>query len=356
MKPFYKILIAVNTVILIFVGISFLVINNLRENFALNHAARTWGGGVTNYSQVSVYFGLLEGLNENAAYSKRQEIQKKLIAESTIPKESEFPQWIDCAACSRTCDVYLESKKVECIVTGTWGDYFVFHPEQLLYGCYYDSGSDNIDQIVLDDNATWQLFGGINTVGMTVMIEGRNYRISGIVKSPSGKIAEKAYGNTPRVYMPFESLTAIDEYMTLSSYEMCMPEKVKGYAASIAQGIFKEQFDRGDVVDQTHRFELVTLVANSSDIKYAAMRLSTFSYPWRENCARAAELICQILALPSAILLIITAVSLVVLMFVTAKLIGRFARFILKKMDDHREKRLRKAYAKKRAAMGNKGL
>ena len=123
-------------------------------------------------------------------------------------------------------------------------------------------------------------------------------------------------------------------------------ELIDGYATEVAKNEFTEQ---AEIVDQTGRFDIVKLVKGFKSLPESVMVKKGFIYPWFENSVRAAELKARMLAFPMAIVLIISAVSLVYLLFVTAKAIGRFFRFIAGKLDDVKQKKLRKEYEKRRS-------
>ena len=123
---------------------------------------------------------------------------------------------------------------------------------------------------------------------------------------------------------------------------MCIPEAVEGYAANLA----KDNVQNAVLVDQTDRFDIIKLIQGFKDLDDSVMIRTGFAYPWFENSLRAAELKGRVFALPMAVLMVIPAITLVYLMFVTAKLIARFVKYIRDRIEDRRQIRLKKLYAK----------
>ena len=224
-------------------------------------------------------------------------------------------------------------------VTVTTGDFFVFHPLELMNGVYYTDSDINLDCMVIDDLTAWQLFGAMDVDGMTVKMGEKIYTISGVVKSPQETSDKLAYGDKPHIYVPYMS---VPSGAALTVYEMCIPEAVDGYAANIA----KENVQNAVIIDQTDRFDVIKLIQGFKDLDDSVMVRTGFAYPWFENALRAAELKARVLALPMAVLMVVPAITLVYLMFVMAKLIARFVLFIRDRLEDRRQKRLKKAYAK----------
>lgn len=346
MRTTYKILIVINVLILIVTACVVLRIQDLRRDCAMESAAQSWGDGA-KYAQVSFYYSIINGFTTQKAYTKRSEVEKELRAQGVIEKNEETRKWIDCAYGETTLQCLSESgRKTDAVVTGIWGEFFVFHPEKLIFGSYIDSDVKNYDVVVLDDLAAWRLFGSVDCVGLNTMIGDKLFRVVGVIESPTDKTETKAYGKDPHVYIPADALQILKEGAQLSVYEVCVPEKVKGFGMTVAEDVDKETYSAGNVVDQTRRFDIVELVTTYNKIPETALVSAGFSYPWFENLARMGELQARIIAYPTALALIVTAVSLVVLMFEAAKGFGRLAGKVRGRYDRAYQKKLKKEYYK----------
>ncbi len=346
MKKFHKLLIVLNVLVLAATGLVILRISDLRHDCAMENAALYWGEG-EEYAQVSFYYSVLGGFTPTDAYSKRVLVEKELKSQGVTFEEGEGCKWIDCAYGEITAHCLSESnRKTDAVVTGVWGDFFTFHPETLITGSYIYPDTANYDVAVLDDLSSWRLFGSCDTVGLNFMIGDKLFRVVGVIEAPTDKTELKAYGSDPHIYIPADAMPLISDSAKLTVYEMCIPEKVRNFGTTIASKVDKDAFDAGNVVDQTRRFDLIELVATHKNIPETAIVRAGFSYPWFENLARMGELQARILAFPAALALLITAFSLVVLMFESAKGAGLLARKAYGRFDNERQKKLSKIYYK----------
>ncbi|MBQ5317434.1 MAG: ABC transporter permease [Oscillospiraceae bacterium] len=346
MNTAQKILLTVNILILMTAAVVLTVIFRLNFLYASDNLAEQWEKeSGTKYSQVSVFLPFGQSMSIPDTYGRRYSIETKLKNDNTIEK-TDTREWADCASAEMTAKISHDNHDLEVVMTGTWGDFFLFHPEELVSGSYYSGDDININRAVIDDMAAWSLFGSVDASEMTFYINDIEFEVAGVVRSPIRADDQIAYGTKPHIYLPIEAISYINEVAYLSTYEMCVPYRVDGYATEVAKNEFTEQ---AEIVDQTGRFDIVKLVKGFKSLPESVMVKKGFIYPWFENSVRAAELKARMLAFPTAIVLIISAVSLVYLLFVTAKAIGRFFRFIAGKLDDVKQKKLRKEYEKRRS-------
>lgn len=345
MNAAQKILLTVNILILLAAAVVLTVILRLKFLYATDTAAEQWELDTgTRYSQISAYVPQTEAFSIPDAHGKRYLIETKLKNDNTIEKNSEG-QWTDCASAQTRCTVVYNKQNLETDATGTWGDFFAFHPEELVSGSYYSGNDINLFRAVIDDLTAWALYGTVDASEMTFHIGNIEFEVAGVVRSPLRTDDQTAYGSLPHIYLPIEAMSYISD-VGLTSYEACMPYKVDGYAADVVKEYFS---DSAEIVDQTGRFDLIKLVRGFKELPKSVMIQKGILYPWYENSVRAAEMKARVLAFPTALLLLIPSVSLVYLLFVIAKGIGRLFRFIAGKIDDKKQKRLKKAYERKKA-------
>ena len=130
---------------------------------------------------------------------------------------------------------------------GVGGDYFLFHPLQLLSGGYVSDEDYMADRVVLDAQTAFNLFGSSDVAGMEVTINGKTFPIAGVVKSeddfataaaldagakassdPTGvQSASKAM-----IYMSYAALNAMAE-LPIDCYEIVLPDPVSGFAKKL---------------------------------------------------------------------------------------------------------------------------
>ncbi|MBQ4136592.1 MAG: ABC transporter permease [Clostridia bacterium] len=159
------------------------------------------------------------------------------------------------------------------------GDYFVFHPIELVEGAYPDRNSVLTDAIVIDELAAWQLFGTQkNIVGLELKLGNDIYIVCGVSKIPDG-VYSKVYGEKPRVYINAESAGlragALQRYF--NTFEAMVPDPITNFA----QNIISELLSVYDpvIVDTEARFKgkeldklrenRVKMITDSSDTEYS---------------------------------------------------------------------------------------
>ena len=244
--------------------------------------------------------------------------KKKESQEETQEAAYEPPKmYASCYSAQGICTFAYESKKAENIdVIGTGGDFFLFHPMELISGGYY-SGDDLMkDRIVVDEDFAWQLFGSSDIIGECVTIGGVNHYIAGVVKRADGRFNEAAGLSKSIVYMSYDSLAKYGTVLSgriseveisedgkkmqnggISCYEVVMPDPVDGIAARIV----KESAGLDDkyisVVDNSKRFGGFALFDVIKGFGVRSMWIQPIFYPYWENVARGWEDVLGILFL-----------------------------------------------------------
>ncbi len=339
----------INGVLLAAFGILFAVISSLGAKYSSDNAKKSWDGSKYTYSQVSLYLSPSNGLDEPGVYSLRQSIEKKLD-ESSVLDADDNPSgriWLDCASGEASLTLSGKMGNCEVTATGTMGDYFIFHPEEIMYGSYYTTDDINYDRVILDKNCSWQLFGSMDTVGMPIETGSKVFYVAAVVDCPDDGRDKTAYGDTPRIYMPSRSLKELCDELTLTSYEACLPNIVRDYASSVITEVNTAPEKYSEVIDQSGRFGLITLFKGFGNIPESVMIDTNLSYPWFENRTRSAEIIAKILAGPAVYLLIIPAISLVYGLFMLSKLAGKGLTTIKQRADNKYQEKISEAYYKK---------
>lgn len=350
---------AVNAAVLIIFGIIYLNIRTLGRDNTADSASTAWEG-VYKYGQVSLFMSPENGLDLTGAYSLKQAVEQKLKDASvskTVKGSNGSPDqtvkgrlWIDCGYGEAELTVTGIKGSCDVIAGGTYNDFFIFHPEKLLSGSYYTPESINTDTVIIDKQCSWQLFGGIDTAGMTVTISGREYRVEAVTDCPYEGDEFAAYGSKPRIYMPYETLCSIAPGTLMTAYEICIPNVVKDFPKTVMTDINPAPESKSRIVDQTDRFGIITLFKGFGGISQSAIVDTTLAYPWYENKIRAAEIKGKILAGFGVYMLIIPLLSTVYGLFALTKAIGAGARAVINRAERAYQKKISEAYYKKREA------
>ncbi|MBR4346053.1 MAG: ABC transporter permease [Oscillospiraceae bacterium] len=338
--------IVIDVIAAIAVGIILAAINSIKGSTGADSAASAWGNGESRYAQAAVYFTYLSGFDINGAHSMHSAVEQYLASQVDL-KKAEHRVWVDCGYGESSGSAQGTLGSTDAVLCGTWGDYFLFHPGDFISGSIYEDNDMNLDVCVLDNTASWILFGGLDTAGMTVNINDRAYLVVGVIDQGMKTNSDfAAYGSKPRIYMPYQSLKNLKEAASMTSYEICIPYVLDGYALeAIKKGVSADE-STYMAVDESGRFDLVKLVRSFPGIFNNVMVAGGIVYPWYENVLRAAEIKCVILAFMGAVILIIGIIVFVYLFFRFTKAFAAFVKWIKSKFDASYQRRISKKYYK----------
>lgn len=236
-----------------------------------------------------------------------------------------------------TVDLTYDQRTVEgATAIGVGGDFFLFHPLQLVSGGYLMDDPLMKDGIVLDEDTAWQLFGSSDVVNMPVMIGDVPHYVKGVVKKPLGKVEKLAGLNKSYVFMSYDSLSKYGDILSgktsevddsedgttslnggINCIEVVCPNPVKGLSAKIlfeSTGISEENCE---VIDNTDRFTFFPLLQIVKKAGFRSMWSKAIYYPYWENVARGYEdrlalilamrIFCVVLVIIIVVILIIIA-------------------------------------------------
>lgn len=128
-----------------------------------------------------------------------------------------------------------ESKPFLTVGRLTTGDFFAMFDAPFLYGSGWDAAADRSASpvVVLSRKANEQAFGGEDSVGRSIRLDGRDYRIVGVLDHwrPSVKFFDLTNGSTndmEDVYLPF-ALGAVLEVASAGNINCWKPESINSF-------------------------------------------------------------------------------------------------------------------------------
>lgn len=271
--------------------------------------ARRWdqeGGS----AQVSCFLAEHVEVDEYTILKFEKELEKSLtevLSEETQEEEGDKRLFIDAYSSQGTIEVTNGKGKLEAPAIGVGGDFFLFHPLQLVSGGYF-SGNDLMkDSVILDEDAAWQLFGSNDIAGKSVMIGNVPHYVVGVVKRQQGRFAESAGLDKTVVYVSNETLTEYGTSQGISVYEVTAPNPVKGFVYSCVKeklGIAESDMV---VVENSARYSLEKLIPVILDFGTRSMQNRAVQFPYWENIARGWEDVKALVLLFQFIFLLIPA-------------------------------------------------
>lgn len=333
-------------------GLAVMIISNIMAGKldTQDMAARWSKDGET--SQISCFFSREAGIDVNGILSFEHALNKAL-EEASIVSESENENarlWADAYSATGKVTLVSERGKADVSAVGVGGDFFLFHPLQLVNGAYF-SGSDVMkDYIIIDEDAAWQLFGSNHVSGQFVSIGGVPHIIAGVIKRDEGRMAEAAGLYSSVAYVSYESLDKYGTNYGLNTYELVMPNPVSGYARGYVTENIGVTENEVEIVENTTRYSLFSKLKMLTQFGTRSMSSKAIIYPYWENIARGYEDILVLFLLVMLLLYLYPAVLLFIALVRAWKHKTWTAETVWRKVQDklYRLKEKRWAAQKKR--------
>lgn len=301
-------------------GLSFIIFlillavtNHMSNSLQEQQMAERWSDE-GDVAQVSCFFAVDAGVTEGQILSFEHSLDSAL-QEASVTLESENPGarlWVDAYSADGKVSISTENASLKADAVGIGGDFFLFHPLQLVSGSYF-SGNDLMqDYCVIDTEAAWQLFGSNDVAGMTVYIGGVPHIVTGVVERPTGRLEEAAGLDTTVVYVSYETLSTLGTDNGINHYEIVMPNPVSGFAYNQVKdniGISEKQME---LVENTTRYSFLSVLETVKEFGTRSMNSKAIIYPYWENIARGYEDIIAALTVLMLLLMLYPTVLLIV--------------------------------------------
>lgn len=275
----------------------------LSKGMVAESMASRWGDE-KDFSQISVYLSELAEYDENSIMGLAYNTEKKLKDDS-ITAEANARLFIYAYSSIGKVNITSQTATLSAKAIGVGGDFFLFHPLDLITGSTFDSQNINNDLIVIDRETAYALFGSIDVVGMSVQINGRPYIVSGVVERDKGRLNKLAGNDESIVYLSFSSVSG--EGMHINMYETLMPNPISNYAKEAVNGFVGVDEKYYEIVENTGRFHFTKLLKKATEYGTRSMNSKGIVYPYWENMARGMEDYLTPLAVLGVILFVIPA-------------------------------------------------
>ncbi len=173
------------------------------------NAAQRWSEE-GNFAQVSAFLAEGSGASEDTVKAMYTGLMLDLQADAIALSETQTEngaRLIEQSYCGMgSADITVGSETVTVNAIGVGGDFFNFHPLEMIDGYYFADDDLMKDRILLDDQTAWRLFGSPNIVGMTVSIGGTPHVIAGVFRQPRERFYKDSGIGSYLVYMSYDSL------------------------------------------------------------------------------------------------------------------------------------------------------
>ena len=263
------------------------------------------------YSMVSVFLPKGSELGEETIARLEYTLDQALISEAMEAPADNARLYV--SAYSTRTEVSLSADRTgyqTCTAYAVGGDFFRFHPYELISGNYLTEDNIMQDYVVLDEEAAWKLFGAIEVDGMTLSCNGKQYIVAGIVKPEDGYKAEAGGAKGGTVFFPISALSE-----DADCYEIIFPNPVSGFAVKqITKAFTSCGYSEEDIVviNNSERYRFVSSVKRLLKWTQRGMSFKNVSYPYWENSAIAVENICDAFTLLRIIFIVPVIIIVVV--------------------------------------------
>ena len=287
------------------------------------------------YSMVSVFLPEDSGLKQEKVRQLQYTLDQALIKEAMEAPADNARLYV--AAYSVKSQVSLFSQRAksqQCTAYGVGGDFFRFHNYELISGSYLMEDSIANDQVVIDEEAAWKIFGAIEVDGMTLTYNGKEYIVQGVVKPQDGYKTKTGGAESGTVFFPLEAIG-----QDADCYEIIFPNPVSGFALKQVKEAFTScGYSEDDirVIDNSERYSFVNSAKRVLKWTDKGMAFKSLKYPYWENSAIAVENIVDLLTF-FRIIFIIPPIAIVIISVICFHPIHRLKLLILRIVEHFRK-------------------
>ena len=243
-------------------------------------------GDKKDFAQISVFFSELAGFNEQGAEQLKHNIEKKL-KEASIASETESARvWLGAYSANGKVLVASKRNSVDVKAIGVEGDYFDFHPLELLSGSYINSNYVMKDLVLLDEYTAFNLFGSNDIVGQIIEVGGVTHVVGGVYRNRESRLDKLSGNDEPTIYMSYEALAKNGTVSYINTYEALLPNPVSSFAFNIVKESLTTDDKRYEILENSGRFKWTNLLKFIPKYGTRGMNSRGVIYPFWENMAR----------------------------------------------------------------------
>lgn len=292
--------------------------NHKLKGLADQQAAGRWDreGGA---AQVSVFFTRGTEVGDFQIKSFQKQLEGALQEAAVVQEEQDTRLYIDAFSSQGKITIQSGKTKLDANAIGVGGDFFLFHPIQMVSGGYFSGNDIMKDFIILDEDAAWQLFGSNDVAGMSVTIGNIPHYVAGVTRRETGKFAESAGLASTVVYVSDETLSAYGTSEGISTYELVAPNPVKGFVTKTVKEKFGLEETQMVVVENSARYSIESMLPVLLDFGTRSMQNAAVHYPYWENIGRGYEDVRALVLLFQIIFLLLPSVIIIVFLIIKWK-------------------------------------
>lgn len=280
--------------LLIAIGVLALILLAAKNDLVDQNIADRWSED-NDYAHNSIFFSTREAIDEKKIGHLRSEIvkgmEKKSIVVSFDDTDEMEENMMDAYAAFGTLTISSDIRKEKTYdAIGVGGDFFRFHPVYLKTGNYFDDDNIMQDYVLLDEEAAWELFGGLDVAGMRVHVGGRDLYVAGVYERAQSEIDNLAQGNEePKVFVSYAVMKEVGNDTAITVYELLSPNPIPHAAYNVLKDVKLFSADNVKYIENSDRFSYPHYYELLKSRKGREMRTDDIRYPYWENVARYKE-------------------------------------------------------------------
>lgn len=299
-----------SAVCLLFTGMILICENQILKEMYDQQMAKRWSKE-GNAVQISVFFAENAVENEDYFMGMGQNVEKAL-QNAAITKEKEQARlWISAVSRMGKATLSTDRAKVELQAVGVSGEFFQFHPQKIVRGTMFSEDNLMKDGVIIDKETAWQLFGSFDVVGMQVMLGEVPHYITGVIERGNSRLEKAAGLEKPVCFLSMDSLKSYGILNGGFTYEIVLPNPVKGFGLSTMQTVVGSENENVVVVENSTRFQFLPLIRIIKDFGIRSMSLKGVVFPYWENIARGQEDVLALCLMTKIILLVLPVIFVV---------------------------------------------
>lgn len=310
---------AVSAVLL---GILELIVLGISGTIDFIDAGERWSASGDRFAVITLYTEEGAALSKDQVESWAYKMDSSLLKSSIAPNEN-ARSWTYTYAVEETMTVTGPKDDATAEVIAAGGDFFVFHPQEFVYGSAFLNDVSNPNGVVIDEDLAWKIFGATDIVGMEMSVNGVPFTVTGVSRRASENgIYDYTYGERPRMYMSYAGYIKLrGDENRITMFEAALPNAVKGFARNIFNGVVTANEDTMAVTEASDRFSLLNRYNNMKILKYSWIRENKIEYPYWENEAKVADYRCAILMIFEVVLAAVAVIAML-LSFILLRISG----------------------------------
>ncbi len=275
-----------------------LVSNHMAKEQDSQQMAARWSEE-KDVAQISCFFSADSDISIDGIEEFEHSLDAALEEASiSVTSENESARlWADAYSADGQITIASDRTSLQVDAIGIGGDFFLFHPMQLLKGSYFSGNDLNQDYCVIDEDAAWQLFGSNDVAGRVVYIREIPHIISGVVRRPEGRLETAAGLDDTLVYVSYQTLDKLGDNNGINHYEIIMPNPVSNFAENMVRERLGSNEKEVEILENTSRYSFGNRLKVLASFGTRSMNGKAIIYPFWENIARGYEDIIALLTL-----------------------------------------------------------